>query len=433
MSIDPPMIKRWLLQAPPSLFAAYCIIAAFCTYFCMYAFRKPFNAAEFKELAWWGVDYKIILLIAQTCGYTISKFIGIKVISEMSAARRAMGIVVLITVAEVALLGFALVPRPYNFAFLFVNGLPLGMVFGLVMSFLEGRRFTEALTAGLCASFIIASGVMKSVGRWLIEVKGVDEFWMPVVAGLIFLGPLLFFVAMLNQIPGPTAEDIQKRSVRTPMTGADRLRFFKRHALGLSCLLLIYVFLTIVRDFRDGFGVEIWKAIAPDGKPDIYAKSETLIAVAVTIICGATMMISKNRTALFASLGGIGIGLIIVGAVTLGFQGGTMEGFTWMVLGGLGFYIPYVIFHTTLFERLIATFKDKSNIGYLMYLADAVGYLGSVGILLYKNFGASDLSYKDFFIQASYMMTIVCLILLVIAWCYFSRQTPANEPERLTP
>ena len=110
-----------------------------------------------------------------------------------------------------------------------------------------------------------------------------------------------------------------------------------------------------------------------------------------------------------------------------------MEGFTWMVLGGLGFYIPYVIFHTTLFERLIATFKDKSNIGYLMYLADAVGYLGSVGILLYKNFGASDLSYKDFFIQASYMMTIVCLILLVIAWCYFSRQTPANEPERLTP
>ena len=145
------------------------------------------------------------------------------------------------------------------------------------------------------------------------------------------------------------------------------------------------------------------------------------------------MMIRKNRTALFASLGGIGVGLVIVGGVTLGFQGGAMAGFTWMVLGGLGFYIPYVIFHTTLFERLIATCKDKSNIGYLMYLADAVGYLGSVGILLYKNFGARDLSYKDFFIQASYLMTIVCLILLIIAWRYFSRQTRVNEPERLTP
>ena len=34
---------------------------------------------------------------------------------------------------------------------LFVNGLPLGMVFGLVIGFLEGRKVTEALSAGpLC-------------------------------------------------------------------------------------------------------------------------------------------------------------------------------------------------------------------------------------------------------------------------------------------
>ena len=57
---------------------------------------------------------------------------------------------------EVALLLFALVPAPYNFGCLFLNGLPLGMVFGLVLSFLEGRRLTEALAAGLCASFIVA-------------------------------------------------------------------------------------------------------------------------------------------------------------------------------------------------------------------------------------------------------------------------------------
>tara|TARA_Y100000588_G_scaffold248979_1_gene263504 strand:+ start:1750 stop:3012 length:1263 start_codon:yes stop_codon:yes gene_type:complete len=420
------MIKRWLAQASPTVFAAYCIVAAFCTYFCMYAFRKPFNAAEFKDLEWLGVDYKIILLIAQTLGYTFSKFIGIKVISEMTAARRAVGIVVLVILAEVALLAFALVPRPYNFTFLFINGLPLGMVFGLVMSFLEGRRFSEALTAGLCASFIVASGVMKSVGRWLIEVHGVDEFWMPFIAGAIFLGPLLFFVAMLNQIPVPTAEDVEKRSVRAPMTSVDRWAFFKRHALGLSCLLLIYIFLTVLRDFRDGFGVEIWKSIAPDGKPEIYAKSEILIAIVVTAVCGATMLIRNNRVALFSALATIGVGLVIVGVATLVFQGGAISGFTWMVLGGLGFYIPYVIFHTTLFERLIATFKDKSNIGYLMYLADAVGYLGSVGILLYKNFGAKNLSYKDFFIEASYVVTFVCLILLIVAWRYFSRQSPAK-------
>ena len=44
------MIQRWLSRARPSVFVAYCITAAFCTYFCMYAFRKPFGAATFEGL-----------------------------------------------------------------------------------------------------------------------------------------------------------------------------------------------------------------------------------------------------------------------------------------------------------------------------------------------------------------------------------------------
>ena len=50
---------------------------------------------------------------------------------------------------------------------MFINGLPLGMVFGLVMAYLEGRRQTEMLAAVLCASFIVSSGFVKSVGKWL--------------------------------------------------------------------------------------------------------------------------------------------------------------------------------------------------------------------------------------------------------------------------
>ena len=67
----------------------------------------------------------------------------------------------------------------------FLNGLPLGMIFGLVLAFLEGRKCTEALAAGLCASFIVSSGVVKSVGRWLIVNQGYSEFEMPWITGLI--------------------------------------------------------------------------------------------------------------------------------------------------------------------------------------------------------------------------------------------------------
>ena len=57
-----------------------------------------------------------------------------------------------------------------------------------------------------------------------------------------------------------------------------------------------------------------------------------------------------------------------------------------MVLTGLGLYLPYVLVHTTLFERLMAVTRDGGNLGFLMYLSDSAGYLGYVGLMLAKKF-----------------------------------------------
>ena len=77
--------------------------AAFITYLSMYAFRKPFTAATYDGLSLWGLDYKILLIITQLIGYTISKYVGIKLISELHAGNRIrmlimlMGLVAAIT------------------------------------------------------------------------------------------------------------------------------------------------------------------------------------------------------------------------------------------------------------------------------------------------------------------------------------------------
>ena len=53
----------------------------------MYAFRKPFTAGSYVEpSSFGGVGYKSILVTAQVLGYTLSKFIGIKVVAEVAAA-----------------------------------------------------------------------------------------------------------------------------------------------------------------------------------------------------------------------------------------------------------------------------------------------------------------------------------------------------------
>src|SRR5262245_2591266 len=253
--------------------SAWCVFAAFGAYFCMYAFRKPFTAGDYAEPSLWGIQTKTLLVTAQVIGYTLSKCIGIKVIAEMPASRRVGWLLGLIAWAEAALLLFAVTPVPWNSVALFLNGLSLGMVFGLVLGFLEGRRHTEALTAGLCTSFIVAGGVTKSVGSYLLSA-GVSEAWMPFCAGLVFVPPLLVFAWMLSRIPAPSAADVAARSERAPMPAAQRRRFFGRYALGLSLLMLVYMLITVLRSVRDDFAPEIWRGLGVVGEPSIFTVSE---------------------------------------------------------------------------------------------------------------------------------------------------------------
>jgi Family of unknown function (DUF5690) len=112
MNIQP--LRRLLERANPTLFTAFAGLAGFAAYFSMYAFRKPFSAATFALVPGWtfALDYKIALVLAQVAGYALSKFIGIKVISELDPAKRAAAILILILAALAALVLFALVPPP---------------------------------------------------------------------------------------------------------------------------------------------------------------------------------------------------------------------------------------------------------------------------------------------------------------------------------
>ncbi len=427
-------IRGRLSNAGGLTFSVYAIAAAFGTYFCMYAFRKPFSVATFEGMAAVplpflpDLDYKITLIIAQVIGYMLSKFYGVKFISEISASKRALSIILFIGIAELALFFFALTPAPYNILFLFVNGIPLGLIWGLVFGFLEGRRFTEALGAGLSASYIVASGAVKNVGAVLMNA-GVSEFWMPFAVGLIFFPLLLLFVYMLQLLPPPTAEDERLRTRREPMYAEDRRRFLTMFGPGLFALTFLYMFLTAYRDFRDNFAAEIWKALGYGDTPGIFTLSELPVTVGVLILLGLLFRIRSNRTALmvimFAMLGGSAL----IGGATFLYQAGLLDPAVWMILVGLGLYIGYVPYGCILFERLIAAVGFVGTAGFMIYVTDAFGYLGSVALLLYKNFGHPDLAWLDFFILASYATSLVCCIAFAYSLYYFMAAVKHEEAE----
>jgi len=400
----------------------YAISAAFSCYFCMYAFRKPFTAVAYEgSPALWGLNYKIALILAQLFGYTTSKFLGVKVISELNPRYRPLALVGLIGFAELTLVGFALTPAEWGPAWLFLNGLPLGMIWGLVFGFLEGRKLTEVLGAGLSASYILASGVVKSAGRGVMT-WGVDERWMPAVTGLFFLLPFMLCVYLLWRLPPPNAEDEALRTKRAPMDGASRWAFFKDSAVGLTLLTGLYVLLTAYRDFRDNFAPELWSALGYGETPEIFAYSELPVAFGVLLALALLVRIQDNFKAMIVVHWVMLGGCVLIGGSTLLAQYELISGVTWMITVGLGAYLAYVPYGSMLFDRLIAAIGFVGTAGFMIYVTDAFGYLGSIGINLYKNFGSGDLSWLAFFRQLSYFTSLFCGLCFIGSLMYFSRR-----------
>jgi hypothetical protein len=397
-------------------------LAAFGAYSAMYAFRKPFAAGSFLDVPGWpyAIDYKTALLIAQVVGYALSKMIGIKVIAEFGRRGRAAAILALIGCAWLALLALPLLPATLGIVCLFLNGLPLGMIWGLVFSYLEGRRASELLGAILCASFILASGVAKSAATLLLQA-GVTERWMPSLTGLLFVPLLLVSLWWLERMPPPDARDEAERTRREPMNRSERLAFLRRHGLAMLLLVLGYVLLTAIRDLRDNYAAEIWLALGYGGEARLFTASELPVAVVVLAALAALIRVRDNLSALIAMHVAVTGGAVLLGVATLAFQAHMLTPLAWMILTGAGLYLAYTPFNAMLFDRMIAVVGKPGNAGFLIYIADASGYTGSVALLLYRSVALPEMNWLRFFMDCSYVTALVVSALTLFSAVYFVR------------
>jgi MFS family permease len=422
-------IKVRMQSWPYAITSIIMALCAFGAYTSMYAFRKAFTSATFEGQQLMGIDYKVMLVIFQVAGYTLSKFYGIRFISALQPEKRGRTILSLIAVSWLALLLFAIVPAPWNVIFLFINGFPLGMIWGLIFGYLEGRRTTELMAAVMSVSLIFASGFVKTIGRTLINSFHISEYWMPFLTGLIFVVPTLLFVGMLQLLPAPSAEDKKIRTERKPMSASDRNNFIHHFLPGILLTLLIYIPLTIVRDIRDNFEVEIWRAIGINAS-HIYTTIDTFIALTVLIVLALLILIKNNTKAFTVIHLMIITGCLLAGFSTWLFNQQYINAIQWMTMAGMGLYFGYIPYNAIFFERMLATFKSNGNVGFVMYIADAAGYLGSIGVLLLKEFGEGEMNWAHFFKQGLFSVAVIGGIGAVCSLIYFiqkKRQQSLNN------
>lgn len=412
--------------------AIFAAIISFLTYASVYAFRKPFTVGRFSHAPLiFGMEYKDALVIVQVIGYMLSKFYGIKFIAELKHVGRGKLILLLVGISWVSLLLFAITPSPFDIIFLLSNGFPLGIIWGIVFTFVEGRRATDFIGASLAVSFIFSSGFVKSVAEYLHVSFNVSDWWIPFMTGLVFILPLLLFVFLLEKIPPPSEADVKNRIVRLPMSKPERKRFFAEFNYGLILLIILYVFLTVFRDIRDNFAADIWRELGFGNEPSVFTATEIPISVIVLVLIASMIVIRNNRKAFIITHFIIVAGFLMAGISSWMFINHHLSPFMWMTLVGLGLYMGYIPFNCILFDRLIATFKKGGNVGFLMYIADSFGYLGSVIVIISKSIYSNKLAWATVYSNGVMYLSVVGVIGTFMALRYFNKKYESSSKPAL--
>ena len=420
-------IKKPFFQWPAAT-ALYASIVVFLTYGTIYAFRKPFTIATFDGLSFLGIHYKVCLIISQLIGYVASKFYGIKFIAELNKAGRWKTLLILIGISWLSLFFFAITPAPFNIIFLFLNGFPLGITWGIVFSYIEGRRATDFIGAALSVSFIFSSGFVKSVAKYLQLQWHVTEFWLPFLTGLIFILPLLFFTFLLEKIPAPTPDDVLLRNERNPLDKGERKKLVTKYFPGILMLITLYTLLTIFRDMRDNFAADIWKELGFGNESAIFTQTEIPVTLIVLALTGSLVFIKNNFMAFIVAHIFIATGFFLSGISTWFFLHQMIGPANWMILVGVGLYMAYIPFNCMLYDRLIAAFRINGNTGFLMYCSDSFGYLGSAIILLGKEILHIQLHWVSFFSNGILIAAVAGIIGTAISGVYFLNKHQKKSP-----
>ena len=160
------------------------------------------------------------------------------------------------------------------------------------------------------------------------------------------------------------------------------------------------------------------------------------MAVVATVVNASAFMIRDNLTAFRSTLALTAASFGLVAASTFALDAGAVSPFGFMVACGLGLYLPYAAFHTTVFERLIAAARVPCNLAFLLYLADSLGYLAYAAVIAGRTVLAGASPILPFFRTLLLAGSVVSAAAVAAAVLFFEqalRDQPASIASELVP
>lgn len=407
-------------------------LTTFSLYTFMYAVRRPFSALVYDNMILWGANVKIWMVLAQLLGYTLSKFYGIRLLGKIKPEDRGIYLISILTVATLPLflLQFTHI-QSWPFLML-LNGFPLGLVWGIVFSYVEGRKYTELIGAMLACTFVFSSGWVKSFGLYLQQLLELSIEQVPFYTAVTALIAAALVILILEKLPPPNVQDKQLRNDRKPLSPEAQKNFLSEYGPILLPFVMIYGIFTIMRDFRDNFSAEMLTENAAYSNA-IFTNMELKVSLALLCLVPLFSWIKSHQRALNITVFSILSGALLSLSATLLFSQSYISIIWLLMLTGGGFYLGYILINISVMDRLIGFSGESGNSGFLIYIADSVGYLFSLIISSFALFNKMEsVKWTTLYISVITIGTIlVFLLALAIPYQLQKKKQPQNA-EALT-
>ena len=343
-------------------------------------------------------------------------------ISVLKRENRLRFIILSVALAEASLVLFGCLPRPFNVFALFFNGLSLGCMWGVIFSFLEGRRVTDLLASLMGLSIALSSGTAKSIGLWVMDGLHINEFWMPAFIGA-FAFPLLSLLGwLMTRMPQPTEADKALRTERVTMDGEARRRVFRSYMPVLTLLFAATLFITVLQDIKEDFLVKIIDVEAAGLSSWAFAKVDATVTLIILGLFALLSMVRSHVRALLLLLGLVTAGTLTLSFVAFHYDTLQLPPMLWLFLQSLSLYTVYLSFQTLFFERFIACFRIRGNVGFFIITLDFIGYAGTVLVLVVKEWLSPDVVWLDFYNHMSAYVGVFCAVAFCLAAFYIVRR-----------
>ena len=308
------------------------------------------------------------------------------------------------------------------------EGLKIGSTTGYTREMMD-VVLPAALAKGYCVDYCATPNFLPAgrpapymIFENMIKLGAVA---LPLLAGL---------GCILNNLPKPTAEDRAQRVERVTLNNKQRWEVFRSFAPVLTILFFANLFLTVLQDVKEDFLVKIINVDAAGLSSWAFAKVDGVVTLIILAVF-ASLALMKSHIKVLSAL----LVMVIIGAVTLSFVAFNYDSLqlpplVWLFIQSLCLYFSYLSFQTIFFDRFIACFRIKGNVGFFIAMIDSIGYTGTVLVLVCKEFFNPDLNWLEFYNTMAGTVGAVCCVAFTISliylWQRYRKTVPFYEQKK---